>query len=51
MEKDSLKLENNTINKPMKVSKLRKLILSKKVKPLTCAELKKLRLNAYKPVR
>jgi hypothetical protein len=35
----------------MKVSKLRKLILSKKVKPLTCAELKKLRLNAYKPVR
>jgi hypothetical protein len=35
----------------MKVSKLRKLILAQKVKPLTDAELKKLRLNAYKPVR
>ena len=40
-----------TINKPMKVSKLRKLILAQKVKPLTADELKKLRINAYKPVR
>jgi len=35
----------------MKLSKLRKLILSKKVKPLTSAKLKKLRLKAYKPVK
>jgi len=35
----------------MKVSKLRKLILAQKIKPLTAAELKKLRLNAYKPVK
>jgi hypothetical protein len=35
----------------MKVSKLRKLILSKKIKPLTADELMKLRLNAYKPVK
>ena len=46
-----MKMENNTIKKPMKVSKLRKLILSKKVKPLTDAEHKKLRLNAYKSVK
>jgi hypothetical protein len=43
--------QTNTTTKPMKVSKLRKLILAQKVKPLTDAELKKLRLNAYKPVR
>lgn len=35
----------------MKVSKLRKLILSTKVKPMTKDEWKALRLNAYKPAR
>jgi hypothetical protein len=35
----------------MKESKLRKLILAQKIKPLTAEELEKLRLNAYKPVR
>ena len=35
----------------MKVSKLRQLILSLKVKPMTKEEWKKARLNAYKYVR
>jgi len=35
----------------MKVSKLRKLILSKKVKPLTDKEYKELRINAYKAIK
>jgi hypothetical protein len=37
--------------KPMKASKLRKLILAQKIKPLTADEHKKLRLDAYKPVK
>ena len=35
----------------MKVSKLRKFILSTKVKPMTKDEWNGLRLNAYKPAR
>lgn len=35
----------------MKTSKLRKLILSTKVKPMSKKEYIKTRLNAYKPVR
>jgi hypothetical protein len=35
----------------VKESKLRKIIKAQKVKPLTLEELKKLRLNAYKPVK
>ena len=35
----------------MKTTKLRKLILSTKVKPMTKEEYIKTRLNAYQPVR
>ncbi len=35
----------------MKTSKLRKLILSTKVKPMSKDEWKKTRLNAYEPIK